>query len=91
MTVKKEETPTTTTTQPKRQTVQTPKQAEWDYQDNSQARMNQIADNLNNYRQTMPQLFDDESAFYNFFIDGKGRSQDQIDFLWDYFNRVKKF
>ena len=39
----------------------------------------------------MPQLFDDESAFYNFFIDGKGRSQDQIDFLWDYFNRVKKF
>lgn len=92
LTVKKEETPTTTTTtQPKRQTVQTPKQAEWDYQDNSQARMNQIADNLNNYRQTMPQLFDDESAFYNFFIDGKGRSQDQIDFLWDYFNRVKKF
>lgn len=92
LTVKKEETPTTTTTtQPKRQTVQTPKQAEWDYQDNSQARMNQIADNLNNYRQTMPQLFDDESAFYNFFIDWKGRSQDQIDFLWDYFNRVKKF
>ena len=90
LTVKKEETPTTTT-QPKRQTVQTPKQAEWDYQDNSQARMNQIADNLNNYRQTMPQLFDDESAFYNFFIDWKGRSQDQIDFLWDYFNRVKKF
>lgn len=90
LTVKKEETPTATT-QPKRQTVQTPKQAEWDYQDNSQARMNQIADNLNNYRQTMPQLFDDESAFYNFFIDWKGRSQDQIDFLWDYFNRVKKF
>jgi hypothetical protein len=69
LTVKKEETPTTTTTQPKRQTVQTPKQAEWDYQDNSQARMNQIADNLDKYRQTMPQLFDDESAFYNFFID----------------------
>ncbi len=91
LTVKKGETPTTTTTQPKRQTVQTPKQDEWDYQDNSQARMNQIADNLDKYRQTMPQLFDDESAFYNFFIDWKGRSQDQIDFLWDYFNRVKKF
>lgn len=91
LTVKKEETPTATTTKPKQTTYTTPKQAEWDYQDNSQARMNQIADNLNNYRQTMPQLFDDESAFYNFFIDGKGRSQDQIDFLWDYFNRVKKF
>jgi len=85
-------TTTTTTTQPKTTTQpQTPKQDQWDYQDNSQARMNQIADNLNGYRQTMPQLFDDMWAFYNFFIKDKGRSQDQIDFLWDYFNRVQKY
>ena len=85
-------TTTQTTTTPKRTTqAQTPKQDQWDYQDNSQARMNQIADNLNGYRQTMPQLFDDMSAFYNFFIKDKGRSQDQIDFLWDYYNRVQKY
>lgn len=85
-------TTTQTTTTPKKTTqAQTPKQDQWDYQDNSQARMNQIADNLNGYRQTMPQLFDDMSAFYNFFIKDKGRSQDQIDFLWDYFNRVQKY
>ena len=85
-------TTTQTTTTSKRTTqVQTPKQDQWDYQDNSQARMNQIADNLDMYRQTMPQLFDDMSAFYNFFIKDKGRSQDQIDFLWDYFNRAQKY
>lgn len=85
-------TTTQTTTTPKRTTqVQTPKQEQWDYQDNSQARMDQIANNLNGYRQTMPQLFDDMSAFYNFFIKDKGRSQDQIDFLWDYYNRVQKY
>ena len=83
---------TTTTTTPKRTTqAQTPKQDQWDYQDNSQARMDQIANNLNGYRQTMPQLFDDMSAFYNFFIKDKGRSQDQIDFLWDYYERVQKY
>ena len=72
MTVKKEETPAaTTTTQPKRQTVQTPKQDEWDYQDNSQARMNQILNNLNGYRQTNPELFKNSDAFYNFFIKDK--------------------
>ena len=85
-------TTTQTTSTPKRTTqVQTPKQDQWDYQDNSQARMDQIANNLNGYRQTMPQLFDDMSAFYNFFIKDKGRSQDQIDFLWDYFNRAQKY
>ena len=88
--------PTTTTqpTQPTQQrtsTVPTAKQAQWDYQDNSQARMNQIADNLNNYKQTMPRLFDDASAFYSFFIDWNNRSQEQIDFLWDYFNKAQKF
>ena len=85
-------TPKTTTTTPKKTTVvQTPKQQEWDYQDNSQARMNQIADNLDKYRQTNPELFDDMSAFYNFFIKDKWRSQDQIDFLWDYYNRMQKY
>ena len=84
-------TPTKTTTQTTTQKAATPQQSQWDYQDNSQARMDQIATNLNNYRVTNPWLFEDASAFYNFFIDGKGRSQDQIDFLWDYFNRVQKF
>ena len=92
ITSKSAPTTTQTTTTPKRTTqAQTPKQEQWDYQDNSQARMDQIANNLNGYRQTMPQLFDDMSAFYNFFIKDKGRSQDQIDFLWDYFNRVQKY
>ena len=81
-------TPTKTTTTTK---ATTPKQDQWDYQDNSQARMDQIADNLDKYRQSQPWLFEDASAFYNFFIDWKGRSQDQIDYLWDYFNRVQKF
>ena len=81
-------TPTKTTTTTK---TTTPRQDQWDYQDNSQARMNQIADNLDKYRQTQPWLFEDASAFYNFFIDWKGRSQDQIDYLWDYFNREQEF
>ena len=81
-------TPAKTTTTTKQTT---PQQDRWDYQDNSQARMDQIANNLNGYRQTMPQLFDDMSAFYNFFIKDKGRSQDQIDFLWDYYDRVQKY
>ena len=85
-------TPTQTTQRTTTATKQTtPQQDRWDYQDNSQARMDQIANNLNGYRQTMPQLFDDMSAFYNFFIKDKGRSQDQIDFLWDYYNRVQKY
>ena len=86
-TTTKASTPTKTTTA----TKTTPQQDRWDYQDNSQARMNEIANNLNWYRQTNPWLFEDGSAFYNFFIKDKGRSQDQIDFLWDYFNRVQKF
>lgn len=85
-------TTTQTTTTPKRTTtVQTPKQDQWDYQDNSQARMNQIADNLDKYSVTNPELFDDMSAFYNFFIKDKWRSQDQIDFLWDYYERKQKY
>lgn len=69
----------------------TPKQDEWDYQDNSQARMNQILNNLNWYRQTNPELFKNSDAFYNFFIKDKWRSQDQIDYLWEYYNNVKKY
>lgn len=92
LTVKKEETPVTTTkSTPKQTTAQTPKQQQWDYQDNSQARMDEMARNLNWFRQTNPELFQDESMFYNFFIDWKGRSQDQIDYLWNYYNNVKKF
>lgn len=70
---------------------ETPKQAEWDYQDNSQARMNQILNNLNWYRQTNPELFKNSDAFYNFFIKDKWRSQDQIDYLWEYYNNVQKY
>ena len=81
----------TTTTKPKQTTPQTPKQQEWDYQDNSQARMDEIARNLNWFRQTNPELFQDPSTFYGFFIDWKGRSQDQIDYLWNYYDRVKKY
>lgn len=73
----------TTTTQPTQKD-------KWDYQDNSQARMDQIAHNLDWYRVTNPELFDDYTTFYNFFIDWKGRSQDQINYLNDYFNRVKQ-
>lgn len=91
LTVKKEETPAATTTKPKQTTYTTPKQQEWDYQDNSQARMDEIARNLNWFRQTNPELFQDPSTFYGFFIDWKGRSQDQIDYLWNYYDRVKKY
>jgi hypothetical protein len=80
---------TTTTPQPK-STVVTPKQLEWDYQDNSQARMNQIADNLDRYKITNPELFKDYDSFYNFFIDGKGRSADQIRFLDNWYANYKK-
>ena len=45
----------------------TPQQQQWDYQDNSQARMDQIADNLDKYTITNPDLFKDYDSFYNFF------------------------
>lgn len=84
-------TTTQTTTPTKTTTKTTPQQQQWDYQDNSQARKDQILDHLNNYRVTNPELFEDASMFYNFFIDWNGRSQEQIDLLWDYFNRVQKY
>ena len=65
-------------------------QPQWNYQDNSQARMDEIANNLDKYKVTNPELFDNASDFYNFFIDWKGRSQDQIDYLWNYFNKVQQ-
>ena len=68
----------------------TPQQQQWDYQDNSQARMDQIADNLDKYTQTNPDLFKDYDSFYNFFIAGKGRSEDQIRFLDQYYADYKK-
>ena len=68
----------------------TPQQQQWDYQDNSQARMNQIADNLDRYTQTNPELFKDYDSFYNFFIAGKGRSEDQKKFLDQYYADYKK-
>ena len=68
----------------------TPQQQQWDYQDNSQARMDQIADNLDKYTITNPDLFKDYDSFYNFFIAGKGRSEDQIRFLDQYYADYKK-
>ena len=91
---KTQPTTTTQTTTPTKATTTkqtTPQQQQWDYQDNSQARKDQILDHLNNYRVTNPELFEDASMFYNFFIDWNGRSQEQIDLLWDYFNRVQKY
>lgn len=63
----------------------------WDYQDNSEARMYEMAGHLMEYEQTMPFLFDDYDSFYNFFIKDKGRSQDQIDFLNNYFDKLQKY
>ena len=71
-------------------TTVTPQQQQWDYQDNSQARMDQIADNLDKYTITNPDLFKDYDSFYNFFIAGKGRSEDQIRFLDQYYADYKK-
>lgn len=64
---------------------------QWDYQDNSDARMYEIASNLNGYRMSNPELFSDWNTFSNFFINGKWRSQEQIDFLKSYFNSVKQY
>ena len=64
---------------------------EWDYQDNSQARMDQILKHLNEYRVTNPSLFSNYDDFYNFFIAGKGRSPEQIKVLNDYFNNTKAY
>jgi hypothetical protein len=53
--------------------------------------MDQIANNLSRYRVTNPELFENRDDFYNFFIKDKGRSQDQIDYLWSYYDNVQKY
>ena len=84
----KTETPTNQNNQGNEQTVQ---QAEWDYQDNSQARMDQIANNLSNYSKTHPELFQTREAFENFFIAWKGRSKEQENYLKQYYEDYKKY
>jgi len=80
----------TNVTTPKNKGYTTPQQQQWDYQDNSQARMNQIADNLDKYTITNPELFNNYDGFYNFFIAWKGRSEDQKRFLDQYYADYKK-
>ena len=63
----------------------------WDYQDNSPERMAEIIRNLDDLSKSNPWLFSDYNSFYNAFIAWKGRSQEQIDTLNDYFNRMKKY
>ena len=63
----------------------------WDYQDNSPERMAEILRNLDDLSKTNPWLFSDYNSFYNAFIAWKGRSQEQIDTLNDYFNKMKQY
>ena len=70
---------------------ETPKQWEWDYQDNSPERMKQIADNVDSFAITNPDLFTSEDAFRNFFIDWKGRTPEQEKFLMDYYKNRKMY
>ena len=63
----------------------------WDYQDNSPERMAEILRNLDDLSKSNPWLFSDYNSFYNAFIAWKGRSQEQIDTLNDYFKRMKKY
>ena len=81
----------TTSAQTPTQTPTTQADKEPDYQDNSPERMAEIAANLEWYKQTMPYLFNDKNAFDNFFINWKGRSQEQIDFLNDWFYKNQKY
>ena len=83
--------PEATPAQTPTQTPTTQKDKEWDYQDNSQARMDEIIRNLDWFRVTDPYLFDNYDTFYNAFIAGKGRSQDQIKTLNDYFKKMKQY
>lgn len=57
----------------------------WDYQDNSPERMGQMVDNLEKMYVTDPWLFANEQTFKNFFINWKGRSPEQEQFLLDYY------
>ena len=83
--------PETTPAQTPTQTPTAQKDKEWDYQDNSQARTDEIIRNLDWFRVTDPYLFDNYHTFYNAFIAGKGRSQDQIKTLNDYYDKMKQY
>lgn len=80
----------TTPTTPTKTTTPTGKD-EWDYQDASEWRIYEIAWHLNDYRVSQPNLFNDWATFSNFFIDWKDRSQEQLNYLRDYFNAVKRY
>ena len=58
---------------------------QWDYQDNSPERMQQIADNLEKMYQTNPWLFANEQTFRDFFINWVNRTPEQEKFLMDYY------
>lgn len=87
---KPEEAAQTTPTTPTKTTTPTGKD-EWDYQDASEWRIYEIAWHLNDYRVSQPNLFNDWATFSNFFIDWKDRSQEQLNYLRDYFNAVKRY
>lgn len=72
-------------------TTETPKWDGWDYQDNSPERMSEIADNVNKFAITDPQLFANEETFRNFFIDWKGRTPEQEKFLMDFYKNRKMY
>lgn len=73
-------------------TPETPKTWDWwDYQDNSPERMSEIADNVNKFAITDPQLFENEDTFRNFFIDWKGRTPEQEKFLMDFYKNRKMY
>lgn len=84
------QTTATTPTTPTKTTTPTGKD-EWDYQDSSEWRIYEIAWHLNDYRVSQPNLFNDWETFSNFFIDWKDRSQEQLNYLRDYFNAVKRY
>ena len=63
----------------------------WDYQDNSPERMSEIADNVNKFAISDPDLFTNEEAFRNFFIDWKGRTPEQEKFLMDFYKNRKMY
>lgn len=83
--------PEETTTTPETPTEETPKQWEWDYQDNSPERMKQMSDNVNKIYQTDPYIFNSEDSFRKFFIDWKGRTPEQEAFLMDLYKNRKKY
>lgn len=86
------ETPTTTDTWKWEWKPETPQTWDgWDYQDNSPERMAQIADNVNKLAASDPNLFTDEDAFRRFFIDWKGRTPEQEQFLMDLFKNRKLY